>query len=105
MVVSPSILRGRDFDSMYQKWIVVRVDTVEIRIWKFTEYTCYLENWYDTNFDAPDAHFDKPCLLSDAQVDIFENSKCYDCKGPKRCREVESNQLKDICSILAVIRC
>jgi hypothetical protein len=40
-----------------------------------------MQNPYDTNFDAPDAHFDN---FSDAQAETFGNPKYYDCKDPKR---------------------
>jgi hypothetical protein len=39
-------------------------------------------NSYDTNVDAPDAHFDNLCLFSDAQAEKIEYPKCYDCKDP-----------------------
>jgi hypothetical protein len=32
-------------------------------------------NFCGTNFDAPDAHFDKVCLFSDAQAEKFGNPK------------------------------
>jgi hypothetical protein len=34
-----------------------------------------MQNFYDTNFDAPDAHFDTSCLFSDAQAEKFGNVK------------------------------
>ena len=38
---------------------------------------------YGTNFDAPDAHFDKLCLFSDAQTEMLEirNMKVKLCKS------------------------
>jgi hypothetical protein len=38
----------------------------------------YMQNLYDTNFDAPDAHFDYSSLFSDAQVEKVGNpeKKC-----------------------------
>jgi hypothetical protein len=29
-----------------------------------------VQNLYDTNFDAPDAHFDKLCLFNDIQCSV-----------------------------------
>jgi hypothetical protein len=36
-------------------------------------------NSYNTNFNAPDAHFDSSYLFSDVQVEK-KNPKCYDYK-------------------------
>jgi hypothetical protein len=48
----------------------------------------------NTNFDAPDAHFNNLCLFSDANAKKFGNLKCYHCKvlGEKtrtECHELE----------------
>jgi hypothetical protein len=36
-----------------------------------TDITMYMYNSYDTNFDAPDVHFDKLCLFSDFQAETL----------------------------------
>jgi hypothetical protein len=54
---------------------------------------------YNISFDAPDTHFDKLCLFSDAPTEKFWNikKKLLDCKElekttPKtECHEVEPN--------------
>jgi hypothetical protein len=57
-----------------------------------------IQNTYDTNSEASDAHFDKSYLLSDALDETFGNPKhCEDYKEPKNkpeCHEIESNPLK-----------
>jgi hypothetical protein len=39
-------------------------------------------NSYDTNFDAPYAHFDNLYLFIDAQAENIRNPKCFDGKDP-----------------------
>jgi hypothetical protein len=44
-----------------------------------------MQNSHDTDFDAPDAHFNKLCLFSDAQAKKFGNPKYYNCIIPYTC--------------------
>jgi hypothetical protein len=49
-----------------------------------------MKNSYDTNFDAPDAHFDNLYIFSDAQAEKKNgNPKCYDCKDPLKKTKTE----------------
>jgi hypothetical protein len=41
-------------------------------------YALECKNPYSTNFDAPDAHFDKLCLFSDAHVENLGKSETFD---------------------------
>jgi hypothetical protein len=48
---------------------------------KVVQYISMLHvNSYDTNFDAPDLHFESSNLVSDAQTEINGNPKCCGCK-------------------------
>ena len=50
---------------------------------------------YDTNFDAPDAHFDKLCLFNDAQTKMLEirnmKVKLY---GSEQCSAKDWSQIR-----------
>jgi hypothetical protein len=35
-----------------------------------------MQNFYETNFNAPDAHFDKLNLISEAEAEKIGNAKC-----------------------------
>jgi hydroxylamine reductase (hybrid-cluster protein) len=49
-----------------------------------------MKNTYNTNLDAPDAHFNNLCLFSDAQAETFGNPKITTVKmtppPPKKAR-------------------
>jgi hypothetical protein len=66
---------------------------------------CKCKTKYDTNFDAPDAHFDYLSLFSGTQAEKVGNlgEKCENCiraeKNPTKqilCHEIEPNPSKDI---------
>jgi hypothetical protein len=46
-----------------------------------------MKNSYDTNFDAPDAHFDNLYLFSAAQAEKIGNLK-YDCNDPNKTKQI-----------------
>jgi hypothetical protein len=48
-------------------------------------------NSYDTNFDAPDAHFDNLYLISDAQAEKWGNPKYNDCKDPNKPNRLQTD--------------
>jgi hypothetical protein len=58
-----------------------------------------MQNLYDTNFDAPDAHFDTLYLFSDTQAEKLKIQNVMTVKIPERpkieCCEIESNPSKD----------
>jgi hypothetical protein len=56
-------------------------------------------NSYDTNFDAPDAHFDNSCLFSDSQAENLEIQNVLIVKTHKKtqteCPDMKPSPLKE----------